>query len=56
VARPWLYGLILAGEAGVEQVIRHTLADLDTTMANAGYPSITDFQGKGEDVLMKLDF
>jgi lactate 2-monooxygenase len=56
VARPWLFGMILGGEAGVEQVIRHTLADLDITMANAGYPRISDFQGKGEEVLMNLDF
>lgn len=56
MGRAWLYGLILAGEAGVEQVIRHTLADLDNTMANTGYPTIADFQGKGEEVLMKLDF
>lgn len=48
--------MVLAGEAGVEQVIRHTLADLDNTMANAGYPNIADFQGKGEEVLTKLDF
>lgn len=48
--------MTVAGQAGVEQVIRHTLADFDNTLAAAGYPSIADIQGKGEEVLMKLDF
>lgn len=47
--------MIIGGQAGAEQVIRHTLADFDNTLATAGYPSIVDIQGKGEEVLMKLD-
>lgn len=56
VGRPWLYGMVLEGQAGAAQVIRHTLADFDNTLACAGYPNISDFQGKGLDVLTKLDF
>lgn len=54
VGRPWVYGSVVGGQAGVEQVIRHTLADLDITLALAGYQSLKDIQGKGEEVLMRL--
>ncbi|KNZ73304.1 hypothetical protein J132_07845 [Termitomyces sp. J132] len=56
LGRPWVYGLIVGGEAGVEQVIRHTLGDLDTTLGLAGCKSLNDVQGKGDAVITKLDF
>ena len=56
VGRPWLYGLAAGGQAGVEQVLQHTLADLDTNLGLAGYKTLADIQGKGEDVVIKLDF
>ncbi|HEY2723984.1 MAG TPA: lactate 2-monooxygenase [Pseudonocardiaceae bacterium] len=37
LGRPWVYGLGLAGQRGVEHVLRVFLADLDLTMALAGY-------------------
>ncbi|KXN80613.1 hypothetical protein AN958_09423 [Leucoagaricus sp. SymC.cos] len=55
LGRPWLYGMILGGQAGVEQVVRHTLADFDNTLALSGYPNLVDIHGKADDVLMKLD-
>jgi len=55
VGRPWLYGMILKGQAGLEQVVCHTLADFDNTLAVSGYPNLADFQGKADEVLMKLD-
>lgn len=55
LGRPYLYGSILGGQAGVEQVIKHTLADLDTNLALSGYKNLGEIQGKGEEVLMKLD-
>jgi lactate 2-monooxygenase len=42
VARPWVWGLGLGGEAGVSQVIRGLLADLDLTMAMCGMSSLAD--------------
>jgi lactate 2-monooxygenase len=36
LGRPHLYGLALAGQRGVEEVIRNILAELDLTMALAG--------------------
>lgn len=37
LGRPWVYGLGLAGRRGVEHVLRCVLADLDLTLALAGY-------------------
>lgn len=37
IGRPYLYGLALAGQSGVEHVMRSLLAELDLTMANSGY-------------------
>jgi len=54
VGRPWLYGSIIAGQAGVEQVLKHTLADLDATLGLAGYAELSQIQGKGEEVLARL--
>jgi isopentenyl diphosphate isomerase/L-lactate dehydrogenase-like FMN-dependent dehydrogenase len=42
VARPWVWGLGLAGQAGVVQVMRSLLADLDQTMAMCSATSIAD--------------
>jgi lactate 2-monooxygenase len=39
VGRPYVYGLALDGEAGVTHVMRTLLAELDLTLANAGYRS-----------------
>ena len=37
LGRPWVYGLGLAGQRGVEHVLRVVLGDLDLTLALAGY-------------------
>ncbi|MBY0096052.1 lactate 2-monooxygenase [Mesobacillus maritimus] len=42
VGRPYIYGLALAGDAGVNQVLRNLIADLDLTMALAGKKSIRE--------------
>lgn len=42
VGRPWVYGLALAGQRGVEHTLRVLLADLDLTMALAGYATPVD--------------
>lgn len=42
LGRPWVYGLGLAGQRGVEHVLRVILADLDLTMALAGYARPAD--------------
>lgn len=42
LARPYAYGLGLAGETGVRHVIRCLLAELDITMSLAGAARLTD--------------
>lgn len=42
VARPWVWGLALEGRAGVEQVVRSLLADLDLSLAMCGLASVAD--------------
>ena len=42
VARPWVWGLALAGQAGVEQVVKGLLADLDLTLAMCGVRDVAD--------------
>jgi len=39
LGRPYVWGLALEGQAGVEAVIKMTLAELDLTMALCGYTS-----------------
>ncbi|KAF7965936.1 hypothetical protein HWV62_40919 [Athelia sp. TMB] len=51
LGRPWMYGLAIDGEKGVEEVLRSTLADLEVTMGLAGYKSIDELQGKRGAVL-----
>ena len=40
VGRPFLYGLALAGQPGVEHVLRCLLAELDLSMSLGGYPTL----------------
>jgi isopentenyl diphosphate isomerase/L-lactate dehydrogenase-like FMN-dependent dehydrogenase len=42
IGRPYVYGLALAGEAGVREVIRNLVAELDLTMALAGCASVAE--------------
>jgi isopentenyl diphosphate isomerase/L-lactate dehydrogenase-like FMN-dependent dehydrogenase len=44
LARPWVYGLGLAGQAGVEHVLRCFLADLDLQIGLSGHASHTDLR------------
>src|SRR5207244_6008080 len=42
IGRPYVYGLGIAGEAGVREVIENLLADFDLTMGLAGCRSIAE--------------
>ncbi|MEJ2887155.1 alpha-hydroxy-acid oxidizing protein [Actinomycetospora aeridis] len=44
LGRPWVYGLALAGTAGVAQVVRDVLAELDLTLALAGARTPADVE------------
>ncbi|KAK7008249.1 Fmn dependent [Favolaschia claudopus] len=54
LGRPWLYGGIVAGQEGIEQVLKHTLADLDTTLGISGYSSLDEIQGKADEILVEI--
>jgi lactate 2-monooxygenase len=40
LGRPYMYGLAIAGQRGVEEVVRNVIAELDLTMALTGTPDI----------------
>jgi lactate 2-monooxygenase len=40
IGRPYMWGLALGGQAGVEQVLRGLLAELDLTLALSGYTGV----------------
>jgi isopentenyl diphosphate isomerase/L-lactate dehydrogenase-like FMN-dependent dehydrogenase len=42
LGRPFLYGLALGGQAGVEHVLRCLLAELDLALSLAGCPNVAD--------------
>ncbi|MEJ8764663.1 lactate 2-monooxygenase [Oceanobacillus sp. HCA-5259] len=41
IGRPLMYGLAVAGQRGVKEVLQHMLADLDITMGLAGQSSVS---------------
>jgi lactate 2-monooxygenase len=45
VARPWVWGLALEGQAGVTQVVKSLLADFDLSLAMCGVSSVADLNG-----------
>ena len=50
VGRPYVYGLALAGERGVREVIENLIAELDLTMALAGARTVAELPGRVETV------
>ncbi|KIJ59033.1 hypothetical protein HYDPIDRAFT_101468 [Hydnomerulius pinastri MD-312] len=56
VARPFMYGLAIAGQEGVEQILMQTICDLHVTMGLSGYSDINDIIGKKDEILMKLGY
>ena len=42
IGRPYMYGLALAGEDGVKQVLRNLIADFDLTLALSGKRSVQE--------------
>lgn len=40
LGRPYMWGLALAGQAGVEAVLKYVLAELDLTLALSGYTEV----------------
>jgi lactate 2-monooxygenase len=53
LGRPHVYGLALAGEAGVREVVTNFMADFDLTMGLAGYHSVSEI---GPEALARAPF
>ncbi|GAC1436381.1 MAG: lactate 2-monooxygenase [Solirubrobacteraceae bacterium] len=52
LGRPYMWGLAVGGQTGVEEVLRALLADLDLAMALSGHAAIDEV---GRDSLRRLD-
>ena len=50
LGRPYVYGLALDGEAGVRHVLRCVLAELDVTLALAGYATLAELRAAPDPV------
>jgi isopentenyl diphosphate isomerase/L-lactate dehydrogenase-like FMN-dependent dehydrogenase len=46
IGRPYCYGLAVAGESGVREVIQNFIADLDLTLGLAGCASLAEIDGE----------
>ncbi len=46
LGRPYVYGLAIAGEQGVKEVLQNTLADFELTMALAGCKNVSEISKK----------
>ena len=42
IGRPYVYGLAIAGEAGVREVIRNLAEDFSLTLGLSGYASVAE--------------
>jgi len=42
IGRPYAYGLAVAGQEGVREVVRNHIAELDVTMGLAGHRSVAE--------------
>lgn len=51
LGRPFIYGLAVAGEKGVSQVMNNLISDIDVTMANIGLRSISEIDSSILDLI-----
>lgn len=54
IGRPYIYGLVLGGEEGVQHVLKSLLGDLELTLHLAGIPS-TDSSHLNRSILIRED-
>lgn len=50
-----MYGLAIAGEAGIEQILMQTIADLHITMGLCGFRDVRDVVGAREKLMVKIN-
>ncbi|EIM86183.1 oxidoreductase [Stereum hirsutum FP-91666 SS1] len=55
LARPFMYGLAIDSEQGVEEVLRGLLADTEITMGLSGYSNLKEIWARKERFMRKVD-
>ena len=55
VGRPFMYALAVAGQAGVEQLLKATLADVEISLGLSGYKNLEEIQGMRDEIVVKLE-
>ncbi|KAI5988368.1 FMN-dependent alpha-hydroxy acid dehydrogenase [Pisolithus albus] len=56
IGRPIMYGLAIAGQEGVEQILLQTICDMHITLGLCGYGSVNEIIGKKDEVLVNLHY
>jgi len=56
IGRPYVYGLAIAGQQGVEQILSQIICDLNISMGLIGYSDINEVIGKKDEILMKIEY
>lgn len=54
VGRPFMYALAAGGQAGVEQLLKATLADLEVSLGLSGYKNLDEIRGLREEIVVRL--
>ena len=50
-----MYALAVAGQAGVEQLLKATLADVEISLGLSGYKNLEEIQGMRDEIVVKLE-
>ncbi|KAF8547078.1 FMN-dependent alpha-hydroxy acid dehydrogenase [Imleria badia] len=56
IGRPFMYGLAIAGQEGVEQILKQTICDLHISMGLSGYGDINEIIGQRDEILTRLEY
>ncbi|KAI6114488.1 FMN-dependent alpha-hydroxy acid dehydrogenase [Pisolithus sp. B1] len=56
IGRPIMYGLAIAGQEGVEQILLQTICEMHITLGLCGYGSVNEIIGKKDEVLANLQY
>ncbi|KAK0501318.1 FMN-dependent alpha-hydroxy acid dehydrogenase [Armillaria luteobubalina] len=55
LGRPYMYGLAISGEQGVEEVVRGILCEAEITLGLCGYSNLSQIWGKKDQIMEKMD-
>ncbi|KAK0488961.1 FMN-dependent alpha-hydroxy acid dehydrogenase [Armillaria novae-zelandiae] len=55
LGRPYMYGLAISGERGVEEVVRGILCEAEITLGLCGYSNLSQIWGKKDQIMEKTE-